>query len=85
MRSNAIEAAGAKVGRPATIQTAFAGTAQAYQESLGSEPILIAAALVTVYIILAMLYESYVHPITIISSLPAASVGRAACAHAHPQ
>ena len=59
----------------ATIQTGFAGTAQAYQDSLGSEPILIAAALVTVYIMLAMLYESYIHPITIISTLPSASVG----------
>jgi multidrug efflux pump len=71
----ATEAAAAKIGLPSTIQTAFAGTAQAYQDSLGSEPILIAAALVTVYIVLAILYESYVHPITIISSLPAASVG----------
>jgi multidrug efflux pump len=71
----ATESAAAKVGLPSTIQTAFAGTAQAYQDSLGSEPILIAAALVTVYIVLAILYESYVHPITIISSLPAASVG----------
>jgi multidrug efflux pump len=53
----------------------FAGTAQAYEASLASEPILIAAALAAVYIILAMLYESYIHPITIISSLPAASVG----------
>jgi multidrug efflux pump subunit AcrB len=72
---NATQAAAARIGLPPTIQTAFAGTAQAYQDSLGSEPILIAAALVTVYIILAILYESYVHPITIISSLPAASVG----------
>jgi multidrug efflux pump subunit AcrB len=72
---NATEAAAATVGLPATIQTAFAGTAQAYQDSLGTEPILIAAALITVYIILAVLYESYIHPITIISSLPAASVG----------
>jgi multidrug efflux pump len=72
---NAIDAASAKVGLPATIQTEFAGTAQAYQASLATEPILVTAALVTVYIILAMLYESYVHPITIISSLPAASVG----------
>ncbi len=71
----ATDAAAAKIGLPPTIRTAFAGTAQAYQDSLGSEPILIAAALVTVYIILAILYESYVHPITIISSLPAASVG----------
>jgi multidrug efflux pump len=71
----ATEAAAARVGLPPTIQTAFAGTAQAYQDSLSSEPVLIAAALVTVYIILAILYESYIHPITIISSLPAASVG----------
>jgi multidrug efflux pump subunit AcrB len=72
---NAITAAAAKAGLPATIQTAFAGTAQAYEASLATEPILIAAALMAVYLILAMLYESYVHPITIISSLPAASVG----------
>ncbi len=72
---NAIGVAGAKVGLPSTIHTAFAGTAQAYEDSLSSEPLLISAALVTVYIILAMLYESYIHPITIISSLPAASVG----------
>jgi multidrug efflux pump subunit AcrB len=72
---NATTVAAAKVGLPPTIQTEFAGTAQAYQASLASEPILITAALVTVYIILAILYESYVHPITIISSLPAASVG----------
>jgi multidrug efflux pump len=72
---NATKAAAAKVGLPATIQTEFAGTAQAYQASLASEPILIAAALVAVYLILAILYESYIHPITIISSLPAASVG----------
>jgi multidrug efflux pump len=71
----AVDAAAAKVGLPATIQTAFAGTAQAYQDSLSTEPLLITAALVTVYIILAILYESYIHPITIISSLPAASVG----------
>ncbi len=72
---NATTAAAAKIGLPPTIHTQFAGTAQAYQASLATEPILVAAALVTVYIILAMLYESYVHPITIISSLPAASVG----------
>jgi multidrug efflux pump len=71
----AVDAAATKVGLPATIQTAFAGTAEAYEDSLSTEPILIAAALVTVYIILAILYESYIHPITIISSLPAASVG----------
>jgi multidrug efflux pump len=72
---NALTAAAAKVGLPPTIQTEFAGTAQAYEASLSTEPILIAAALMAVYLILAMLYESYIHPITIISSLPAASVG----------
>jgi multidrug efflux pump subunit AcrB len=72
---NAAGTAAAKIGLPATIHTEFAGTAQAYQASLASEPLLITAALVTVYLILAMLYESYIHPITIISSLPAASVG----------
>ena len=72
---NASTRAAAKVGLPPTIHTEFAGTAQAYEASLATEPILVTAALVTVYIILAMLYESYVHPITIISSLPAASVG----------
>ena len=72
---NATTAVAAKIGLPPTIQTEFAGTAQAYQSSLSSEPILIAAALVAVYLILAILYESCIHPITIISSLPAASVG----------
>jgi multidrug efflux pump len=72
---NAINASAAKVGLPATIQTGFAGTAQAYQDSLGSEPLLIATALATVYIVLGMLYESYIHPITILSTLPSAGVG----------
>ncbi len=72
---NATNAVAANIGLPPTIQTEFAGTAQAYQSSLSSEPILIAAALVAVYLILAILYESCIHPITIISSLPAASVG----------
>jgi multidrug efflux pump len=64
-----------KVGLPPTIHTTFAGTAQAYQQSLGSEPFLIAAALATVYIVLGILYESYIHPITILSTLPSAGVG----------
>ena len=55
---------------PGTIHTMFTGTAQAYQESLGSEPILIATALATVFIVLGMLYESYIHPITILSTIP---------------
>src|ERR1017187_2697771 len=71
----AILGAAAKVGLPRTIQTGFAGTAQAYQDSLGSEPVLILAALAAVYIVLGILYESYVHPITIISTLPSAGVG----------
>jgi multidrug efflux pump len=71
----AIENAATKIGLPRTIQTGFAGTAQAYQDSLGSEPVLIAAALAAVYIVLGVLYESYVHPITILSTLPSAGVG----------
>jgi multidrug efflux pump len=72
---DAIEATARKVGLPDTIQTFFAGTAQAYQDSLRNEPILIAAALITVYIVLGMLYESCWHPITILSTLPSAGVG----------
>ncbi len=72
---NDIDAAASKVGLPSTIQTGFAGTAQAYQDSLGSEPLLIAAALATVYIVLGILYESYIHPVTILSTLPSAGVG----------
>jgi multidrug efflux pump len=71
----AITKAAATVGLPHSIQTRFAGTAQAYQDSLGNEPILIAAALAAVYIVLGILYESYIHPITILSTLPSAGVG----------
>jgi multidrug efflux pump len=71
----AINESAQKVGLPATIQTGFAGTARAYQDSLGSEPLLIAAALIAVYIVLGVLYESYVHPVTILSTLPSAGVG----------
>jgi multidrug efflux pump len=71
----AIQSAATKIGLPPTIHTGFAGTAQAYQDSLGSEPLLIAAALITVYIVLGMLYESLVHPVTILSTLPSAGVG----------
>jgi multidrug efflux pump len=70
-----IEQVARTVGLPPTIHTTFAGTAQAYQQSLGSEPVLIAAALATVYIVLGMLYESFIHPITILSTLPSAGVG----------
>jgi hydrophobe/amphiphile efflux-1 (HAE1) family protein len=70
-----IQSAASRIGLPATIHTAFAGTAQAYQQSLGSEPLLVLGALVTVYIVLGILYESYIHPITILSTLPSAGVG----------
>ena len=71
----AIEAATREIGLPATIRGSFAGTAQAYQASINDQPLLILAALVTVYIVLGILYESYVHPITILSTLPSAGVG----------
>ncbi|HEV7985571.1 MAG TPA: efflux RND transporter permease subunit, partial [Steroidobacteraceae bacterium] len=64
-----------RLGVPASIQGSFQGTAQVFQQSLSSEPWLIAAAIVAVYIVLGVLYESYVHPITILSTLPSAGVG----------
>jgi multidrug efflux pump len=64
-----------KLGTPTTLQGFFAGTLLAYQQSLGTEPILVLTALLAVYIVLGLLYESLVHPITIISTLPSASVG----------
>jgi multidrug efflux pump len=70
-----VEALQAKLGMPATIHGAFSGTLQAFQESLASEPILVLTALLAVYLVLGMLYESLIHPLTIISSLPSASVG----------
>jgi multidrug efflux pump len=63
------------LGMPPTVRGFFAGTAQAYQQSLSTEPILITTALLAVFIVLGMLYESLVHPLTIISTLPSASVG----------
>jgi multidrug efflux pump len=71
----AINEAAARVGLPDTIHTMFTGTAQAYQESLGSQPMLIATALATVFIVLGILYESYIHPITILSTIPSAGAG----------
>ena len=71
----AVESATYQIGLPASIQGSFQGTAQAFQASLSSEPLLILAALVTVYIVLGVLYESYIHPITILSTLPSAGVG----------
>ena len=70
-----VEAAEASLGVPATVQGSFQGTAQAFQSSLSTEPYLVAAALVAVYIILGVLYESYVLPLTILSTLPSAGVG----------
>jgi multidrug efflux pump len=70
-----ITAAQRKLGMPTSINGAFSGTAQAFAASLSSEPILIVAALAAVYIVLGMLYESYIHPITILSTLPSAGVG----------
>jgi multidrug efflux pump len=64
-----------RIQMPASINASFQGTASAFQTSLSNEPLLILAALITVYIVLGVLYESYIHPITIISSLPSAGVG----------
>jgi multidrug efflux pump len=64
-----------KMGVPSTLRGFFAGTLQAYQQSLSSEPVLVVTALLAVYIVLGVLYESLVHPLTIISTLPSASVG----------
>ena len=71
----AIEAAGREIGLPASIQAGFQGTARAFGASLVKAPLLILAALVAVYILLGVLYESYIHPITILSTLPSAGVG----------
>ncbi|HVH88218.1 MAG TPA: efflux RND transporter permease subunit [Terriglobales bacterium] len=70
-----IDQAGAQIGTPASIHASFQGTAAVFQSSLANEPYLILAALITVYIVLGVLYESYIHPITILSTLPSAGVG----------
>ena len=72
---DAIESARREIGMPISIQAGFQGMAAAFRSSLKNEPLLILAALVTVYIVLGVLYESYVHPITILSTLPSAGVG----------
>src|SRR5213080_1405931 len=72
---NAIKAVEREIGLPLSIRAAFQGTAKAFQASLANEPLLILAALITVYIVLGVLYESYIHPITILSTLPSAGVG----------
>jgi len=71
----AISQAQKEIGMPPSIMAAFQGTAQAFQISLTNEPLLILAAVVTVYIVLGVLYESYIHPLTILSTLPSAGVG----------
>ncbi len=73
--TTAIEQARIDIGMPSTIKGGFQGSAQAFQASLSSEPLLILLALVTVYIVLGMLYESFIHPLTILSTLPSAGVG----------
>jgi multidrug efflux pump len=70
-----IDAAMNRIGVPATIRGTFQGTAKAFQDSLSNQPYLVLAALVTIYIVLGVLYESYVHPLTILSTLPSAGVG----------
>jgi hydrophobe/amphiphile efflux-1 (HAE1) family protein len=72
---DAIQATERELRLPATVTGAFSGTAQAFQASLSSTPLLVAAAILVVYIVLGMLYESYIHPITILSALPSAGVG----------
>jgi multidrug efflux pump len=71
----AIETTMSRIGMPANIHGEFAGAAKIFQQSLASEPFLILAALATIYISLGMLYESYIHPLTILSTLPSAGVG----------
>ncbi len=72
---NAIKQAELDINLPVSVHATFQGTAQAFQAALANEPILILAALVTVYIVLGILYESYIHPVTILSTLPSAGVG----------
>ena len=72
---SAIQQMQLRTGMPSTVHGSFSGTAQAFQASLASEPFLILAALVAVYIVLGILYESYIHPVTILSTLPSAGVG----------
>jgi hydrophobe/amphiphile efflux-1 (HAE1) family protein len=72
---DAIQKAVADMGAPVTLVSTFQGNAQAFQDSLANEPVLIGAALIVVYLILGMLYESYIHPLTILSTLPSAGVG----------
>jgi multidrug efflux pump len=70
-----VSAAMSRLGAPATLRGSFQGTARAFQESVANEPVLILAALVAIYIVLGVLYESYIHPLTILSTLPSAGIG----------
>src|SRR5215469_5108691 len=72
---DAIQQAADQIGMPSSLIGSFQGNAQAFQAALSNEPVLIAAALVVVYVILGVLYESYIHPLTILSTLPSAGVG----------
>ena len=73
--TKAIAQAQADIGMPANIHGGFQGTALVYQQSLANEPVLIAAALVAIYLVLGILYESYIHPLTVLSTLPSAGIG----------
>ena len=73
--TQAIDSAMAELGVPVSVRGSFAGTANAFQQSLASQPLLIAAAVVTIYLVLGILYESLIHPVTILSTLPSAGVG----------
>src|SRR5215475_9396496 len=72
---DAIRRAESQIGKPASVSGSFQGNAQAFQSSLANEPLLIVAALLVVYVILGVLYESYIHPLTILSTLPSAGIG----------
>src|SRR5207247_1594019 len=71
----AVDAAVSKLDPPPAMRAHFTGSAQVFRDALSSEPLLILAALITVYIVLGVLYESYIHPVTILSTLPSAGVG----------
>ena len=73
--TRAITQAQAQIGMPATVHGSFQGTAKVFQDSLSSEPVLILAALVAIYMVLGILYESYIHPLTVLSTLPSAGIG----------
>ena len=73
--TKAITQAQAQIGMPASVHGSFQGTAKVFQDSLSSEPVLILAALVAIYMVLGILYESYIHPLTVLSTLPSAGIG----------